>query len=97
MISPIISPVVPLTPDRLSVGSIREQGAFSQVMEAAIGRAEASKREAGVKVDQFLSGDSEDLHATALAVQRADLEFEMFMQVRNRVVQAYQEIMRTQM
>jgi flagellar hook-basal body complex protein FliE len=32
-----------------------------------------------------------------LAVQRADLEFSMLMQVRNKVVSAYQEVMRMQM
>src|SRR6185369_1425935 len=45
----------------------------------------------------FLSGDGEDLHSTVLAVQRAGLEFDMLMQVRNKVVSAYQEVMRMQM
>ena len=39
---------------------------------------------------------SEELHATALAVQRAELAFDLFLQARNKVVQAYQEIMRMQ-
>jgi flagellar hook-basal body complex protein FliE len=48
-------------------------------------------------VERFLSGEGEDLHSTILASQRADLEFQMFMQVRNKVVSAYQEIMKMQM
>jgi len=44
-----------------------------------------------------LSGDGEDLHSTVLSVQRATLEFDMLMQVRNKVVSAYQEVMRMQM
>jgi flagellar hook-basal body complex protein FliE len=49
-------------------------------------------------VQKFLSGDgSEDIHTTVLATQRAELAFEMFQQVRNKVVSAYQEIMRMQM
>ena len=48
-------------------------------------------------MQQFLSGDGEDLHSTVLAVQRASLEFDMLMQVRNKVVSAYQEVMRMQM
>jgi flagellar hook-basal body complex protein FliE len=52
---------------------------------------------AAQSVQQFLSGSGDDLHSTILATQRADLEFQMFMQVRNKVVSAYQEIMKLQM
>jgi flagellar hook-basal body complex protein FliE len=36
------------------------------------------------------------LHTTVLATQRAELSFDLFLQVRNKVVAAYQEIMRMQ-
>ncbi len=45
----------------------------------------------------FFPEDGEDLHTTILATQRAELEFQMFMQVRNKVVSAYQEIMKMPM
>ncbi len=48
-------------------------------------------------VQRFLSGDGQELHSAILAVQRADLTFELGLQVRNKVVSAYQEIMRIQM
>jgi len=54
-------------------------------------------RQASATVESFLSGEGEDLHTVALATQRADLAFEMFQQVRNKVVSAYQEIMKMQM
>ena len=43
-----------------------------------------------------MSGESQDLHTTVIAMQKADLSFQMMMQVRNKIVQAYQEIMRMQ-
>jgi len=43
-----------------------------------------------------MAGESEDLHSTLIAVQQADLSFQMMMQVRNKLVQAYQEITRMQ-
>ena len=58
---------------------------------------EGAGNNANQSVQQFLSGDGEDLHSTVLAVQRATLEFDMLMQVRNKVVSAYQEVMRMQM
>jgi len=44
-----------------------------------------------------MSGEGDDLHSTILASQRAELEFQMFMQVRNKVVSAYQEVMKMQL
>ena len=38
-----------------------------------------------------------ELHTTILAAQRAELSFDLFLQARNKVVSAYQEIMRMQM
>jgi len=58
---------------------------------------EAFGQDATSSVQRFLSGEGEELHSTILATQRAELAFEMFQQVRNKVVSAYQEIMRMQM
>jgi flagellar hook-basal body complex protein FliE len=58
---------------------------------------EGTRSDAAKSVEQFLSGNGEDLHSTILATQRAELEFQMFMQVRNKVVSAYQEIMKMPM
>jgi flagellar hook-basal body complex protein FliE len=71
-------------------------GGFGAVLNEAIQQVEGSRAEANQTVQRFLSGESEELHTTVLATQKAELEFEMMMQVRNKVVQAYQEIMRTQ-
>jgi flagellar hook-basal body complex protein FliE len=48
-------------------------------------------------VERFLSGEGEELHNTVLATTRAELSFDMFLQTRNKVVNAYQEIMKMQL
>lgn len=58
---------------------------------------EQTRKEAAQSVENFLSGEGEELHTTVLATQRAELSFELGLQVRNKIVQAYQEIMRMQM
>jgi flagellar hook-basal body complex protein FliE len=70
---------------------------FKNILNTAIGEVESSRSDAAKSVEQFLSGNGEDLHSTILATQRAELEFQMFMQVRNKVVSAYQEIMKMPM
>jgi flagellar hook-basal body complex protein FliE len=70
---------------------------FKDILSSAVGEVENAHSSASKSVEQFLSGDGGDLHSTILATQRADLEFQMFMQVRNKVVSAYQEIMKMPM
>ena len=72
-------------------------GEFQNVLETAIHQVEQFRNDANLKVQKFLSGETEELHSAALAVQKADLAFDLGLQVRNKVVDAYQEIMRMQM
>jgi flagellar hook-basal body complex protein FliE len=72
-------------------------GAFQDVLSNAIKDVEAFGQNASASVDRFLSGEGEELHSTILATQRAELSFDLFLQVRNKVVSAYQEIMRMPM
>ena len=97
-ISPIQpSSIQPIAP--IEIGGLAPSGGseFKNVLQGAIDQVELSHNDANQSVQNFLSGDGEDLHSTILAVQRAGLEFDMLMQVRNKVVSAYQEVMRMQM
>ncbi len=96
------APILPIFPGALPdpirlAGESHGSGAFQDVLSKAIQSVEASGQSASASVERFLSGDGEELHSTILATQRAELSFELFQQVRNKVVTAYQEIMRMQM
>ena len=96
------APIQPISlsavPDLTSPSApVRSGGAFQQALAAAIQGVEASGQNAAAAVERFLSGEGEELHTTIMAAQRAELAFEMFLQARNKVVNAYQEIMRMQM
>src|SRR5271157_3584640 len=71
-------------------------GGFQSVLQGIIGQVERSQSQSQQITDNFLNGGNEELHSVALAAQRASLEFELFLQVRNKVTSAYQEIMRMQ-
>ncbi len=71
-------------------------GAFQSMLEGMIGNVEQSQTQAHQAAQNFLSGGDEELHSVALAAQRADLQFNLFLQVRNKAVSAYQEVMRMQ-
>jgi flagellar hook-basal body complex protein FliE len=94
-IAPIqMIPVPPIAPDAASAAG--GTGAFQSMLQGMISPVEQSHAQAQQAVQNFLSGGDEELHSVALAAQRADLQFNLFLQVRNKAVSAYQEIMRMQ-
>jgi flagellar hook-basal body complex protein FliE len=94
-ISPIRTVPV-IEPPRAAAGAA-EQGNFRSLVEGAIGKVEQYRQGAAQAVESFLSGEGGELHTTVLAAERAELALNLFLQARNKVVQAYQEIMRMQM
>ena len=101
MMTPIagaaIEQVAPVSPLRTPTEVNSSSGTFSDVLRSAIERVEASGADATAAAEKFMSGEAADLHSAALATQRAALQLEYVLQVRNKVVQAYQEIMRMQL
>ncbi len=98
MALPISSVTSTLSPGIAAPRSTPSRGAgFQELLEGAIQRVEDTRRVANQSVERVLAGESEELHNTVLATQRAELAFELFMQVRNKVTQAYQEVMRMQL
>jgi flagellar hook-basal body complex protein FliE len=70
---------------------------FGSVLADAIGRVDQFQQSAQSTIGKFLSGEDEEVHKVALATQQAAMSFDLFLQVRNKVVSAYQEVMRMQM
>jgi flagellar hook-basal body complex protein FliE len=86
---PVLVPSAPALP---STGG----DAFQSVFQDAVAKVENFRASAEDSVNRFLSGEGEELHSIAIKTQQAELSFDLFMQVRNKVVSAYQEVMRMQ-
>jgi flagellar hook-basal body complex protein FliE len=69
---------------------------FPELFKQAVARVEAFHNDSTEKTGRFLRGEEQEVHEMVLAAQRSQLSFELFLQVRNKVVQAYQEVMRMQ-
>ena len=88
---------------RLNVSTLTEKpkteqggSAFSEVLGNAIEQVNNLQAQAGEQVQKVMTGDVTDIHTAMIAVQKADVSFQMMMQVRNKLVSAYQEIMKLQ-
>jgi flagellar hook-basal body complex protein FliE len=101
MIEPIRPPVpvfAEITAPALDVRRAASAGeTFQAVLDAAIQTVERSEKGAAAEVSAVLEGRSGELHSAVLAVQRSEMQFALFLQVRNKVVGAFQEIMRVQL
>ena len=91
-----LGPITPVTPLSGAAGPAGATG-FQELLKDAISRVERSRAAATDAVEQFVSGENQDLHSTILATQRASLDFDLLLQLRNKVVQSYQEVMRLQL
>lgn len=73
----------------------REWG-FVETLRGAMDEAQDLQGAADAKVSGLLEGNGVDVHSAMIAVEKADLSFQLMMQVRNKIVAAYQEISRMQ-
>jgi flagellar hook-basal body complex protein FliE len=70
---------------------------FADTLGGAISQVETSQQTAKTAAMNLLTGGQGDVSSVALASQRAELSLELFQQVRNKFVSAYQEIMKMPM
>jgi flagellar hook-basal body complex protein FliE len=99
-INPLSAPPIPAAPPSLvasnAVGSGTSAGAgagsFKSVLMDSLKQVNSMQQEANRAVENLMTGGSSNPAEVLTAVQKADVAFRMMMQVRNKVVQAYQEI-----
>jgi len=65
---------------------------FMATLQQSMNAVEGAQGEAQTQVAQLLNGRGADVHSAMIAVEKADLSFQLMMQVRNKIVQAYQQI-----
>ena len=65
---------------------------FVQTLEETMQKVEDLQTEAEKQVEGMVNGQGVDVHSAMIAVEKADLSFQLMMQVRNKIVDAYQQI-----
>ncbi len=70
---------------------------FADILKQALQEVNDAQNTSEQEARNLISGNSTDMHTAILAVQKADVSFQMMMAVRSKLVSAYQEVMRMQM
>ncbi|MCP4214153.1 MAG: flagellar hook-basal body complex protein FliE [bacterium] len=68
---------------------------FSSYFKDALNETNSQQLKAEESVQNYVSGKETNLHNTLISLEKADLSFKMMMQVRSKLMDAYQQIMRT--
>lgn len=70
---------------------------FGDLLKQALQEVNQASAQAEDEARNLMTGESADMHTAMLAVQKADLSFQMMMAVRSKLIDAYREVMRMQM
>jgi flagellar hook-basal body complex protein FliE len=77
----------------LETGKAADGGVnFASQLQAAFNHIEQLHADADHQIAGLLSGKGEDIHKVMIAVEKANLSFQLMMQVRNKIVQAYRDV-----
>ena len=69
---------------------------FSEVLNSSLTKVNQLQQEKSAMITSFASGETQNVHELMISLQKAGLAMDMTSAVRNKVMQAYQEIMRIQ-
>lgn len=72
------------------------EGSFQSLLGDALSSLDKLQSDADTSAAKLVSGEPVELHEVLLATEKASLAFQMVVQVRNKVVEAYQDVMRMQ-
>ncbi len=96
-----LPPVNPLGQAGKAAGNgpeLTTEGAnFGDLLKQAMQEVDVAQHTAHQEARNLMTGEATDMHSAILAVQKADVSFQMMMAVRSKLIDAYREVMRMQM
>lgn len=83
-------------PDTSRVSAKKAASSFAETFEKAFQDVNKNVLEADNKMAQLTTGQNKDIHGTMISMEKAQVSMKLLMAVRNKMVSAYEEIMRMQ-
>ena len=73
-----------------------ESKSFGDFLASSISNVNNIQKEANVAIQRLATGENKNLHETMLTVEKAEIAFKQMNQIRQKVIDAYKEVMRMQ-
>jgi len=94
---PGVNDDVAAIPSALPSATPTDSNSFSSLLGKLVSEVNAQQQTAGATVNALQSGANVPLHQAVISMQEASVSFQLMVEVRNRLLESYQEIMRMQM
>jgi flagellar hook-basal body complex protein FliE len=78
------------------VDEVGPEHRFANALEVAIEQVNDAHAESGRQLEAFIAGEQENLHEVMISMNQARLGFQLMVEVRNKLVDAYHELFRIQ-
>ena len=80
----------------LAPGGAAPADGFGKMLDGLVATVDAKQTEAKALTQRVLLGESDQLHQSVIAMQEAGVSFSLMVEVRNKLIESYQELMRMQ-
>ncbi len=77
-------------------GRVEEKSGFGDMLMEAVRNVSRLEKESDSITDDFIAGRTDNIHSVLIAAEKASISLDMVIEVRNKVLEAYNEIMRMQ-
>ena len=91
-----VSPLTPTAPLKEAKGAHPLASSFVQVLKEKLAQLNDLHLKADRLAQEYMAGKGVEIHQVVLALEEANLAFQLTLQVRNKLVEAYQELSRMQ-
>jgi len=79
------------------LGSAKKPSAsFGDILKDSIQKVTDLEKDANLQTEKLTRMENQDIHNTMISIEKADLSYHLMMQVRNKIISAYEEVMRMQ-
>lgn len=95
-VNPILPQPLVLSGNQPATESAQTKETFGDLLQESLQKLNQKQLDADEAIKQFLTGDVQDLHRVIIALDEAKLSMQLAVQVRNKLLEAYQEMMRMQ-
>jgi len=69
---------------------------FFSILQSTIGEVNEKQKSADTALGQIATGQVKDLHQAAIAIDKAEISMKVMLEVRNKAINAYKELLKTQ-
>lgn len=87
---------VEFSPENREIESENSTQSFADVLSNAINGVDETMKTSQKNIEAFVAGETDNVHDVMISMQRAKMSFKMMVEVRNKAIEAYQEVSRMQ-